>query len=83
MSRWAWYIIYLHAILSGLYLAEMSLDRLVAIRFPSLAVRLCTTSKAWKTCLATFLVIAILNANMFYTYRLEKDEILGSYAGLI
>jgi hypothetical protein len=75
--RWIWYIVYLFAILSGLFLAEMSLDRLIAIRFPATAVKYCTTSRAWKTVLVTSILIALLNANLFYTYRYHKEEVLG------
>jgi hypothetical protein len=75
--RWIWYLVYLFAILSGLFLAEMSLDRLIAVRFPMVAVRYCTTSRAWKTVIVTGFVIALMNANVFYTYRYHRDDVLG------
>jgi hypothetical protein len=39
--------------LSGLFLAAMSIDRLLAVRFPMAAVRLCTTKRAKITVVTT------------------------------
>ncbi|XP_064622888.1 uncharacterized protein LOC135485084 isoform X2 [Lineus longissimus] len=75
---WIWYVIYLFAILSGLFLAEMSIDRLIAIRFPMSAVKFCTRFRAWKTIIFTTILITVLNANVFWTYAYSMDEELGT-----
>ncbi|XP_064621121.1 uncharacterized protein LOC135483979 [Lineus longissimus] len=78
MFKFAWYITYTCAILSGLYLAEMSTDRLIAVRFPMAAPRLCTTSRAHKTVIITTILIAALDLNIFFTYQYIRDPVTGS-----
>jgi predicted secreted protein len=77
LFRFAWYVTYTCAILSGLYLAEMSTDRLIAVRFPMAAPRLCTTSRAHKTVIITTILIAALDLNIFFTYQYIRDPETG------
>ncbi|XP_064651663.1 uncharacterized protein LOC135502639 [Lineus longissimus] len=42
------------------------------------AVGYCTTSRAWKTIIFTGITIALVNANLFYTYRYHKEDVLGT-----
>ncbi|XP_064619610.1 uncharacterized protein LOC135483041 [Lineus longissimus] len=77
------YILYTSSILSGLFLAGMSVDRLIAVRFPMDAQRLCTTSRARTTVVMMFLSIAVLNGHLFYVLQYFYDKQLGIYAILI
>ncbi|XP_064630980.1 cysteinyl leukotriene receptor 1-like [Lineus longissimus] len=65
------------ASLSGFFLAAMSIDRAVAVRFPMAAPRLCTTSKAKKVVLIGSFIMTAANSNLFYTYEYVKDPITG------
>ncbi|XP_064630979.1 cysteinyl leukotriene receptor 1-like [Lineus longissimus] len=65
------------ASLSGFFLAAMSIDRAVAVRFPMAAPRLCTTSKAKKVVLIGTFIMTAANSNLFYTYEYVKDPISG------
>jgi hypothetical protein len=64
--------------LSGLYLAQMSVDRFIAVRFPMSATSLCTASKTRKIVLITTVVITVLNLNTFATHEYVKDQDTGN-----
>jgi hypothetical protein len=63
-----WYQAYAFAILSGFYLAEMTV---VA------APRLCTTRRACVTMVITFTLICSLNLYIFFTYAYVRNEEIG------
>jgi hypothetical protein len=65
--------------LSGLFLAAMSVDRLIAVRFPMKAPTLCTAGKAKKTVFAFSLLITTLNLHIFYVLHYIVDRELGRY----
>ncbi|XP_064629378.1 mu-type opioid receptor-like [Lineus longissimus] len=69
-----WYQSYSFGILSGFYLAEMTIDRLIAVKFPMAARRLCTTRRAFVTIVVTFIVIGGLNLYIYFTYRYVQDN---------
>ncbi|XP_064619894.1 thyrotropin-releasing hormone receptor-like [Lineus longissimus] len=77
------YVLYTSSILSGLFLAGMSVDRLIAVRFPMDAQRLCTTSRARKLVFGLTVFISLVNLHLFYVVRYFKDKELGIYAVLI
>jgi hypothetical protein len=66
------------SILSGLFLAGMSVDRLIAVRFPMDAQRLCTTSRARTTILVLSVLISVLNGHIFFVMQYFKDKELGT-----
>ncbi|XP_064643680.1 uncharacterized protein LOC135497750 isoform X2 [Lineus longissimus] len=72
-----WYLAFCPAMLSGLFLAEMSVDRLIAVAFPMAATRLCTNKRAYITVGVTTAIIAPLNINIFYTYQHYEDKDTG------
>ncbi|XP_064635362.1 proteinase-activated receptor 2-like [Lineus longissimus] len=53
------------AIISGLFLAEMSIDRAIAIMYPMKAATICTASRAVKVTLATAAIELFLQAQAF------------------
>jgi hypothetical protein len=63
--------------LSGLFLAEMSVDRLIAVRFPLAAPSICTTSRAKKTVVISAVTITVLNLHIFFVYNYVKDPNTG------
>ncbi|XP_064652611.1 mu-type opioid receptor-like [Lineus longissimus] len=72
-----WYQGYASAVLSGFCLAEMTIDRLIVVRFPMAAPRLCTTRRACVTILVTFAVVFGLNLYIFFSYVYEFNEETG------
>jgi hypothetical protein len=64
-----WYQGYAFGILSGFYLAEMTVDRLIIVRFPMSAPRLCASRRARVTMAVTFCLICGLNVYIFFTYK--------------
>jgi hypothetical protein len=72
-----WYQAYAFGVLSGFYLAEMTIDRLIVVRFPMAAPRLCTTRRAVITIVVTFILVCGLNLYIFFTYRYVRDEETG------
>jgi hypothetical protein len=61
------------ATISGLYLAAMSIDRLIAVRFPMAAIRLCTTKRANVTVLLITFSILAINTNIFFVFKYVED----------
>jgi hypothetical protein len=72
-----WYMGNVTAMLSGLYLAEMSIDRLIAVRFPMSAPRLCTTSRAMKTVVITAVLVIIFNLQVPFVHVYVNDPSTG------
>ena len=64
--------------LSGLFLSGMSIDRLIAVRFPLAAARLCTTRRAKVTVLISTVPIVIANANAFFAFHYTEDPDTGN-----
>jgi hypothetical protein len=54
---------------SGLFLAEMSVDRAIAVTYPMKAGSLCTASRATKVTAVTFAVTIITNVQAFFIYK--------------
>jgi hypothetical protein len=73
-SRMTWYVGYTAAILSGFYLMEMSMDRLIAVRFPMSAKVRCTTTKATRAIIITLVVVAVVNVHILLTFTYDKDQ---------
>jgi hypothetical protein len=71
------YQAYTFGILSGFYLAEMTIDRLIVVRFPMVAHRLCTTQRACVTIIVTLIVICGLDLYIFFTFKYVVDEETG------
>jgi hypothetical protein len=63
--------------LSGLFLAEMSLDRMLAVRFPMKAASLCSTTRAKVTVVLTTVVIVAINVHLMFALKYVSDPILG------
>jgi hypothetical protein len=59
--------------LSGLFLAAMSIDRLLAVRFPMAATRLCTTKRAKITVVFITIPIVAINVHNFFIYEYIED----------
>jgi hypothetical protein len=55
----------------------MSIDRLIAVRFPLAAPRLCTTKRAKVTVVIITLLITPLNVHMLYTFKYFEDAEAG------
>ncbi|XP_064640810.1 proteinase-activated receptor 1-like isoform X2 [Lineus longissimus] len=71
------YVLYTSAMLSGLFLAEMSVDRMLAVKYPMAASRLCTTKRAKIFVIVTTLVILTLNLYLLYIGKATHDPALG------
>ncbi|XP_064636935.1 mu-type opioid receptor-like [Lineus longissimus] len=72
-----WYIGFSFAILSGFYLAEMTIDRLIVVRFPMAAPRLCTTRRACTTIVVTCIVVCGLNLYVLFNFKYVHNEQTG------
>jgi hypothetical protein len=57
----------------------MSVDRLLAVRFPLTSQRLCTSSRAKKAIVVATIVIAIINIHIFFAYKYIMDAATGRY----
>ncbi|XP_064638356.1 uncharacterized protein LOC135494367 [Lineus longissimus] len=55
---------------SGLFLAEMSLDRAIAVSLPMKAASICTASRATKVISFTFVAMMVCNLQTFFTYEI-------------
>ncbi|XP_064637929.1 uncharacterized protein LOC135494108 [Lineus longissimus] len=76
-----WYSTYTFGTISGLTLAQMSIDRIIATRFPLHAVRLCTTGRAKRTTAITYIVVIAVNIHVFFVYEKEgKTKLRDPYA---
>ncbi|XP_064626805.1 cysteinyl leukotriene receptor 1-like isoform X2 [Lineus longissimus] len=71
-----WYSVYTFGTLSGLSLAQMSIDRLIAVRFPLRAIQLCTTGRTKRTVAITYTTIITLNLHVFFVYKKEGPLML-------
>jgi hypothetical protein len=65
------------AMLSGFFLVEMSIDRLIAVRFPMSAPRFCTRSRAIKTVIVTTVLVVIFNLQLPFVLDYVKDSVTG------
>ncbi|XP_064627969.1 growth hormone secretagogue receptor type 1-like [Lineus longissimus] len=74
LFKFHWFICYVGAMLSCLYLAEMSIDRVLAIRFPMVAMRLCSANRTRKVVAVTAVVFSLLNLNTFFTHQYVRDQ---------
>ncbi|XP_064635624.1 growth hormone secretagogue receptor type 1-like [Lineus longissimus] len=75
--KFVWFMVFNCGMLSGLFLAEMSIDRLIAVRFPMTAPSICTTSRAKKTVVISAMIITVLNSHIFFVYSYVKDQNTG------
>jgi hypothetical protein len=64
---------------SGVFLAMMSCDRLIAVRFPLAARHLCSVERTKRIVGISFVIIAGLNLNAFFTYRYIMDTKTGMF----
>jgi hypothetical protein len=55
--------------ISGFSLSQMAIDRLIAVRFPLAARRLCTASRAKITIGITYTVSMVVNLHIFFIYK--------------
>ncbi|XP_064622610.1 cysteinyl leukotriene receptor 1-like [Lineus longissimus] len=62
---------------SGFFQAAMSVDRLIAVRWPMAAPRLCSTPRAKKIVITTFLATAVFNIKDFFTVKYVLDQATG------
>ncbi|XP_064620337.1 uncharacterized protein LOC135483397 [Lineus longissimus] len=69
--QFCWYTAYTFGPISGLCLALMSIDRVIAVRFPLQAIRLCTTGRAKRAAAITYTIVITLNLHIFFVY--EQD----------
>jgi hypothetical protein len=67
------YIIFTGGTISGLYLSAMSIDRLIAVRFPMAAIQLCTTKRAKVTVLLITFPIALIYVHIFFIFKYVED----------
>jgi hypothetical protein len=63
--------------MSGLFLTGMSIDRLIAVRFPMSAPILCNASRTKKVVVISTVIITILNLNTFFTHEYDRDKDTG------
>jgi hypothetical protein len=77
LSRFIWYVSYCGGILSGIVLMEMSVDRLIVVRFPMYAKTRCTTKRAVRTVVITAVLVFLANLHIFWFYR--KSEKFGKF----
>jgi hypothetical protein len=59
--------------LSGLLLAGMSMDRLLAVIKPMKALTICTASRAKKLVAITAVFVVVSNISLFFTIRYATD----------
>jgi hypothetical protein len=78
--RVMWYIGFSFAILSGFYLAEMTIDRLIVVRFPMAAPRFCTTRRAVITIVVTSVAVVSLNYYVLIYFKYVHSEETGKEA---
>jgi hypothetical protein len=64
--------------LSGLYLAEMSVDRMLAVKYPMAATRLCTTKRAKVVVGVSTITVLIVNLYLLYI-NAARDPDLGKW----
>ncbi|XP_064637214.1 delta-type opioid receptor-like [Lineus longissimus] len=69
-----WYEGHTFGMLSGFFLTEMTIDRLIVVRNPMAARRLCTTRRACVTIVVTFIVICGVQVYIFFAYKHEPSD---------
>jgi hypothetical protein len=74
-----WYLGYSFAITSGFFLMEMSIDRLIVVRFPMAAGRICTTARAKLTIIVTLVLVFGFGSNFLFIYDYNYDPVTGKY----
>ncbi|XP_064631360.1 cysteinyl leukotriene receptor 1-like [Lineus longissimus] len=67
--QWVYYFGYSMSILSGFFLAMMSIDRLIVVRVPLLAKQRCTTSNAWRAVAVSTVAVMVINTHIFVAYK--------------
>jgi hypothetical protein len=67
-----WYQNYAFGVLSGFYLAEMTIDRLIVVRFPMAAPKLCTQRRALITIVTTSILVCGFHVYFFFTYKYDN-----------
>jgi hypothetical protein len=72
-------VLYTTGMLSGLFLAGMSVDRLIAVRYPMKAARICTTYRAKVLIILSSIIVMGLNVHVFYIFHYLRDEELGRF----
>ncbi|XP_064643084.1 thyrotropin-releasing hormone receptor-like [Lineus longissimus] len=76
--KYHYYLGFVFAMLSGFFLAQMSIDRLIAVRFPLAAPGLCTTPRAIKTVVITTVLVVIFNLYVPFVVVYYKNPITGA-----
>ncbi|XP_064619896.1 probable G-protein coupled receptor 139 [Lineus longissimus] len=77
------YVLHTSSILSGLFLSGLSIDRLIAVRFPMHAQRLCTTSRAKTSIILITVILSLANIHLLYMVTYFKDKLLGIYVWVL
>ncbi|XP_064642449.1 uncharacterized protein LOC135496833 [Lineus longissimus] len=77
LYKYHWFITATTSMMSGLFLAEMSLDRLIAVRFPMSAARLCNKSRTRKIIAITTILVTLFNLNTFVTHKHARNRETG------
>jgi hypothetical protein len=78
-----YFLTYSCSMVSGLTLAEMSVDRFIAIRYPMAAQRICTTTKAKTTIIITAVVFTAVNVSAFFCHVRITDEVSGKMQNIL
>ena len=61
----------------------MSIDRLIVVRYPMAASRICTTARAKWTVAGTVVTVFTLNSNMLFIYKYSYNEATGTFGKYI
>ncbi|XP_064635523.1 delta-type opioid receptor-like [Lineus longissimus] len=72
--KFVYFVAYASAMTSGLVLAFMSVDRFVAIRYPLVAKRICTVTKAKVIVTITAVIVVGANVSTFFCHAFIKDS---------
>jgi hypothetical protein len=62
---------------------EMTIDRLLAVRYPMAAVRICTTKRAKWTIFVTIFATFALNSHVLFIYKYQYNPGSGKSVGNI
>ncbi|XP_064624468.1 galanin receptor type 2-like [Lineus longissimus] len=77
------YVAFSSGTLSSIFLSAMSLDRLLAVRFPMKATTLCTAARAKVAVIVASLSVLAINIHLFYVVQYFWDPQLGYYLTII
>ncbi|XP_064625978.1 G-protein coupled estrogen receptor 1-like isoform X1 [Lineus longissimus] len=83
--QWFAYWANTYVMISGFFLVWMSIDRLVAVRFPMLAPSICSTFRAKVTCVVTAALTMVCNLHLFFIYKIspgDDTQLIPSVQGL-